>query len=87
MLQTNEYINKLQVVLKEIKEYFDIAVIRESGVASYIFAKNENRAIEIYQSENAAIVEFWENENQQTEKEVSSYEEATKLAINWMKRL
>jgi hypothetical protein len=87
MLQTNEYQLKLEKSLKEIKSHFDFAEIRESGVASFIFAEKENRAVEIYQSENAAIVEFWENEQQQTEKEVNSYEEATKLAVEWIKGL
>ena len=87
MLQTNEYLLKLEKSLKKFKSHFDFAEIRESGAASFIFAEKENRAIEIYQSENAVIVEFWENEKQQTEKVVNSYDEATKLAVNWIERL
>ncbi len=85
MLETEECITKLEEVLKQIESRFHVAGIRGGDVSSFIFAEKENRAIEIYQSKNAVIIEFWENEEQLTEKEVDSYEKATKLIIDWIK--
>ncbi len=85
MLKTEEYRNKLEEVLKEIKDYFDLAEIGGNDISSFVFAKKENRAVEIYQSESAVIVEFWENEEEQSEIEIDSYEEARKLVVEWIK--
>lgn len=85
MLKTEEYGIKLLEVLKKIEDYFDTTEIRGSDVASFIFAEKGIQAIEIYQSENAVIVEFWENEAQILENEVDSYEKATEIVIDWIK--
>ncbi|MDQ3373983.1 MAG: hypothetical protein M3521_08875 [Acidobacteriota bacterium] len=71
--------------MKKIISLFDVAEIHGSDVCSFIFAEKENCAIEIYQSKDAVLVEFWENGKQQTEIEVDSYEKATKLVIDWIK--
>jgi hypothetical protein len=86
MLQEKEYREKLKKLLKQIEGHFNIAEVRGNNVGSFIFAKKENRAIEIYQSEDAVIVEFWENEEQKTEKEIDSYSQAAKLVIDWINK-
>ena len=86
MLQVEEYIEKLNEVLRQIKNYFDVAKMHESGVASFIFCEKGIRSIEIYQSEDSIVIEFWMNEELQTEKEVNSYEKAAKLAVEWVNK-
>jgi hypothetical protein len=82
MRQEKEYREKLEEVLKQIKNYFETAEIRGNDVGSFIFAEKKNRAVEIYQSKDGVIAEFWENEEQKTEKELNSYEKATILVID-----
>ena len=83
MLKAEEYRKKLQSVLEEIRNNFDVAEIRGSDVGSFIFAEKGNRAIEIYQSENNVLVELWENEEQKSENEIGAYGEAARLVIDW----
>ena len=83
MLHDQEYRERLGEVLEEIEGHCDFAEIRGEDDARFVFAKKDNRAIEIYQSEKTVIVELWENEEIQTEKEVDSYEGVTELILNW----
>ena len=85
MLQTKEYIEKLNEISRHLEKYFDQIVVRESDVASFIFAKRKNLSVEIYQSETFVIVEFWQDEEQIAEKEVEFYEDATELVVDWLK--
>lgn len=71
--------------MKKIDDYFDTTEIRGSDVADFIFAEKGIQAIEIYQSENGVIVEFWKNEDQILENEVDTYEKATEIVIDWIK--
>jgi hypothetical protein len=57
MLKAEESRKKLEKVLKEIESRFNLAEIRGSDFASFIFAEKGNRAIEIYQPENAVVVD------------------------------
>ncbi len=86
MFTTEQSRAKLELVLKEIKSLFDIAEIRGSEDAAFIYAEKQKRAVEVYQSDHHVIVEFWENEELLTEKEVNSYEKAAKLIVDWMLR-
>ena len=85
MLKTEDYKRELEIIFEKIKQHSDTADIRGSDVGSFIFAKKSHRAIEIYQSENDVIVEFWEDEEQKSESEVHSYKTATEMAITWLK--
>lgn len=76
------YNKELNDISNKIKKYFDFSVVRGNGVSSFVFAEKGKRAIEIYQSENSVIVEFWENkESTSLSTEVHSFEEAADLAI------
>lgn len=85
MLTAAQYRAKLELVLKEIKSLFDIAEIRGSEDAAFIYAEKQKRAVEVYQSEKNIIVEFWENEELLEEREVYSYDKAADVIIERMK--
>lgn len=87
MLKVEEYIKQLEITASKIESYFDSTQIRESGVASFIFAEKGNRATEIYQSENGVSAEFWKNEITIREEEKESYEEIEKIVIDWITRV
>lgn len=83
MPETEDYRKKLEEVLGEIKGLFERSEIRGTGIGSFIFAEKENRAIEVYHSPAGVIVEFWEDEEQRSEKEVDSFERSVKLIVDW----
>jgi hypothetical protein len=85
MLTAEQYRAKLELVLKEIRNFFDVAEIRGNEAGSFIYAEKQKRAVELYQSGKNLIIEFWENEELLEEKEVYSHDKAAEAIIDWMK--
>ena len=83
-----EYKTNLRDFGNRLDEFASVDVrVSEHEYASFIYAKNENRGVEVMEDDSGVWIEFYEINREKPEKEFSylSYEQAYGPIKSWLK--
>ncbi|CAB1084587.1 hypothetical protein D1AOALGA4SA_12101 [Olavius algarvensis Delta 1 endosymbiont] len=80
------YREELESVVKQLSANNIIAKIKGEGISQFVYAKCDDRTVELSQDKDGIWVEFWlgDSENPKNAMTISSYHEALKEVLSWL---